>query len=80
MQGERNLDPDQQGNQLGWRRSLKASEKITATGRRREKQRASQMISTSAQPETLGQGLGAEAQVSEVSARERTGDGCMKTA
>ena len=65
--------PDQQGNQLGWRRSLKASEKSTATSLRREKQRAAQMIRTTAQhttAETLRQGLGAEVQALEVSARE----------
>ena len=44
--------PDWQGNQLGWRRCLKASEKSTATGLRKEKQRAAQMISATAQHTT----------------------------
>ena len=73
-------------DQLGQRRSLKASEKISAAGLRREKQRVSltnhwyHCLACVPQPESFGESLDAETQALEVSSRERSGTGCVETA
>ena len=73
------------GDQLQWRRKLKALEKSALDRMRRAKQRESHTdhryhCSWKPQPEIFRQGLGTETWDPEVSSRERTRAGCVETA
>ena len=81
MKEKRKLYP---GRTQSWGWNLKASEKSTADGLRREMHKESctghcYHHSQTQQPETFRKGLATETQALEVNLRERTRVGCVET-